>query len=321
MTHIIKTSWAAIAVSLFIHSTASAALSFGSGYSGSAYHTHSNTDSLYSFDWGSDGKLYYATGTPFYTFGGFYQTDGGVTTTIEAANSGFSGASVIASGSSIYYNDGSRNSIYRYDTISSSTSTINTPNYALGTDGSNLFVTGSTVFGTTNISYLPNGVGPATNLGSVAGYSGPLAFDNSGNLFYAPGFDDLSIYSWSSAEVAAAISGNGSLEAAGHLWLDYSASFSSVSGATSLLLDANGNVIVTLTSFSDLSSVVSFDASGSGAYNTILSSDERLGELRMHEGNLYLASENRILQIVPEPSTGLLSMLAVSSLLVRRRRS
>lgn len=313
----------AFAALLVSHASASAALVFSPGYSGAIHHTHINSDSLYSFDWGDDGNLYYATATDSFTFGGLYRSDGTSTDTITAANSNYAGGSVVAIGSSIYYNDSTaaQYNLYRYDLGDASTASIQATNYALGTDGTSLYTTGSSDFSTTDILYYANGVlGPSIHLGNILGNSGPLAFDGQGNLFYAPGFGDLSIYRWSSAEVAGAISSNGTLalQAAGHLWIDYSTSFASAGGVSSMLPDAEGNLIVTLTDFSNPSWLVKFDAGG--GYDTILTSDERLGELRMHEGNLYLSSANEIVRIVPEPSSAVLSLLAAAALGWRRRR-
>lgn len=303
-----------------------AALTFGPGYSAAGYLTLSGTDSISSYDWGSDGNLYYGTATSSFNFGGIYRYDGSSITAIKAGNSNYSGASVVAIGSSIYYNDSTPSNvqrIYRYQTGDASTVSLDTTNYSLGTDGSHLLSAGSDDFTTTRISYYPGGLtGGTIDLGGIDGASGPLAFDASGNLYYAPGYGSLSIYRWSSSEVATAISSNGAdaLLAAGHLWLDYSASFGTVSGASSLLLDANGNMIVTLTDFVNPSALVKFDADGSGGYETILTSDERLGDLRMHDGQLYLSDSNRIVSIIPEPSVGLISLLALAPCLIRRRR-
>lgn len=318
----------ALVASLFTVSSATAALSFASGYGASDYHTHGGSDAIYSYDWGSDGNLYYGTATPSSTAGGIYRYNGVSTTTVKAASGDFAGASVVGIGSSIFFNDSTPSNaqrIHQYDIKAGSTTSVTVTNYALGSDGSHLLGTGSADFAVTRLTYFASGVSGATiDLGGIDGASGPVAADASGNLFYAPGFGDLGIYRWTAAEVAAAISGDGipALSASGHLWLDYSSSFGTVSGASSLLLDAGGNVLITLTDFSAPSSLVKFAADGSGSYETILTSDERLGELRQHEGNLYLSNGNRIVAIIPEPSVMIISLLgAVPGLMLRRRRS
>lgn len=314
---------AAITAMLALSPVARAAVSFGSGYSGMSVYTHSNSDSVYSYDWGSDGNIYLGTVTSSSVSGGIYRFDGSFTSTIQAASSVFAGTSVVALGSSVYFNDADNSpKIYRYGIGDSSTTSVSATHYSLATDGSNLITTGSADFVNTRINYYAGGIlAGAIDLGGIPGFSGPAAFDMAGNLFYAPGFGDLSIYRWSAIEVAAAVLGNGSpaLAASGHQWLNYGSSFSSAAGAGSLLVDADGNVIVTVTDFSNPSSVVKFNADGSGSFETILTSTDRLGELRLNGGNLYLSESNNIIAIIPEPST-LLVALSGLGLLLRRRR-
>lgn len=302
--------------------SAQAAVFFSPGYGGTAIYTHPNSDSIYSYDWGSDGRIYLGTIDSSYQSGGIYSFDGSSTATLQAANGVYAGASVVAIGSSIYFNDAANSPlIYQYRIGDGSTTSLLTNHYSLGTDGNNLITTGSADFVTTRLNYYAGGVlSGAVDIGGVEGGSGPAAFDMAGNLFYAPGYGDPSIYRWSALEVAAAVLSNGSstLDASGHRWLDYGASFSTA-GVGSLLLDADGNVLVTLTSFLDPSSLVKFSADGSGSFETILTSSDRLGEIRQNGGNLYLSQANQIITIVPEPST-LLAALSGLGLLLRRRR-
>lgn len=303
---------------------ASAALSFASSYSGSASHTHSTSDAVIGFGWSSDNNLYYATATDSYTAGGLYRKDGPVSTQLVAANGGlFPGPSVVAIGSSIYYNDSdwSNNQfIRRFDIASNTVASTTATNYALGTDGTNLFTTGSADWVNTDILYYANGtLGASVDLGGMTGSSGPVAIDSAGNLFYAPGYGDLSIYSWSASEVAAAISGGPRLNAADHLFANYSGAFPSLDGASSMAIDAAGNLFVTLTSFSASSSLVRFDASGT-THDVVATTADRLGGLNIHDGQLYVASGNQIFSVIPEPSALLLSLLACAPFVACRRR-
>lgn len=313
----------ALTVLLAISPLARAAVSFSSGYSGTVVYTHSNSDAVYSYDWGSDGNIYLGTVDSSYKSGGIYRFNGSSTSTIQAASNIFAGASVVALGSSIYFNNADNSpEIYRYNIGDATTTSVSATNYSLATDGSNLITTGSADFVNTRINYYAGGLlAGAIDLGGIAGASGPAAFDMAGNLFYAPGFGDLSIYRWSAIEVAAAVLGNGSpaLGASGHQWVNYGTSFASAAGAGSLLVDADGNVIVTVTDFANPSSVVKFSADGSGSFETILTSSDRLGELRLNDGNLYLAETNNIIAIIPEPSAVLVSFLGFGLLLRRRR--
>jgi len=303
--------------------SAHAALAFSSGYSGTTAYTHSNSDDIYSYDWGSDGKIYLGAINSSYKSGGIYSYDGSSTSTIQAASNTYAGASVVAIGSSIYFNDADFNSkIYRYNIGSSVTTSVSATNYSLGTDGNNLITTGSSDYVTTHLNYYAGGaLAGAIDLGGIEGSSGPAAFDMAGNLFYAPGYGDPSIYRWSAIEVAAAVLGSGSppLTAGGHQWLNYSSSFTSASGVGSLLLDPNGNVLVTLTDFTNPSALVKFSADGSGSFETILTSTDRLGELRLNGGNLYLSETNKIISIIPEPSSTLVALCGFGLFLRRRR--
>lgn len=310
----------AIAAFVTVSPSAQAALAFSSGYSSNLFYTHSNGDGINSYDWGSDGKLYYATSTSSFSSGGVYRYDGISSTTIRAASADYAGASVVAIGSSVYFNDSNypTSKIYRYNIGDSSTISINSSNYSLTTDGTNLLTTGS---GATQFSYYANGVlSGALDLGGVAGGSGPAAFDVAGNLFYAPGYSDTRIYRWSSAEVAASVSGSGTpqLAASGHQWVNYGSSFAGM-GASSLLLDATGNVLVTLTDFTNPSLLVKFNANGGGGFETILTSTDRLGELRLSGGNLLMSDGNRIITIIPEPSSMLMAFAGLGLLLRRKR--
>lgn len=319
MKHL-KTTTLALAGLLITGSAATAALTFTPGNSASVYYTHNSGSGIHSYDWGSDGKLYYGTNAS-YMSDGIYSYDGTTVSTIQAAGGTFSGASVVAIGSSIYFNDSTFSNeqrVFRYDIGTAATVSMNPTNYALGTDGTNLLTTGSDDWSTTDLKFYANGdFGPSINLGNVTGASGPLAFDAQGNLYYAPGYSNTSIYFWTAAEVAAAKGGTPLSSATP--WSSYGTLFPDAAGATSMVVDANGDVFVTLTSFAGASDLVK--VSGPGNYDKILSSDGRLGETRIHNGNLYVSDGNQIYQVVPEPSSLILSLAACGAFLsVRRRR-
>ncbi len=312
-----------IVCSLALAPLAPAALNFTPSFSGLVYHTHSNADAISGFDWADDGNAYYATSTPSFNSGGLYRKNGAASDEIVAGSGSlFSGSSVVAIGSTVYHNDSDFTNQYirTYHTGTAAiTSTIVT-NQAFGTDGTNLFTTGSADFMTTDLSYFANGVlSSSLSLGGIAGASGPVAIDAAGNLFYAPGFGDLSIYRWDAADVAAAIIGGPQLTATESLFADYSLAFASMSGATSMAIDAAGNLFVTLTNFSDPSNLVRFDASGT-VIDLVATSTERLGGLNFHDGQLYVASGNQIFSVIPEPSALLLSLFATLPFVARRRR-
>lgn len=309
-------------------------------YSATPYFIHTNADNIVSYDWAANGSVYYQTSTSAFTFGGFYQDSGGTSTQVVAGSgSVFSGASVVSVGQYVYYNssDSSGNQdIFKYGPVGGSaavTLASTNANYALAQNAGRLFITGAPGFGDNQLFYSNLGAdgsllnNPATSLGTQPGSSGPLAFDRAGNLFYAPGYGNLSIYRFSAAEVAAAIANptTNPLNATGHVWLDYSSLYGNESGGTSMLLDGNGGLLLALTNFVDPSLLVKFGVGTDGAYDgthdTLFQDAGILGDLRLHDGGLYLSAGNEIFSIVPEPSTVCLLILAAGLVLGLRWRT
>ncbi len=313
-----------------------------SAYSLASYYSTGNANSIVSYDWDSQGNLYYQTSNSSSAFLGVYKYSNGTVSTIAAANESiFAGASVVTVGNSLYYNNsdlsGNQN-IYLYNPLNGSSSlslTSTTPNYGLYGYNNALYIAGAVGWGTNHIYYSSlntNGTlvnNSAIDLGETSGASGPLVFDKAGNLYYAPGYYDLSIYRWTAAEVAAAIADPtaNALSATGHLWEDYSSLYASVGGATSLAIDSNGDLLASLTSFSDPSSLVKFGVSDTGTYDgtssTILTTTDRLGELRVEDGTVYVSDGDQIFTVVPEPSSFALmgmGVLFVGVMALRRHR-
>ena len=281
-------------------------------YGISTYYTHTSSDSIVSFDYGANGALYYQTVTPAFSFGGLYQYAGGVASNVVPASSTlFSGASVVSIGQSIYFNnsDASNTYIYRYGPLNGvpAASQISTAtNYGLYGNQGRLFITGAPGFGTNHIYYggLEQG-DPAVDLGEDSGGSGPLAFNAKGDLYYAPGYGDRSIYTWSKAEVDAAIADPaGHPLAAIHQFATYPSEYS---GGTSMVFDPNGDLLLTLSNFNGPSVLDKFgvkaDGTWTGAADTVLSDGGLFGELRLEGGTVLLSAGNQIFALVPEPST------------------
>jgi hypothetical protein len=306
-------------------------------YSTSTYFTHGNSDTVQSYDWDASNNLFYSTTTASFNFGGLYKAGTGQ---VVAGSSDFASTSVTRIGNYVYYNtsDFSNQKIYNYNTVTNTASGAaisTTPNYGLYTNNGQLFITGSVSFGTNHIytsTLDSNGdlvSDPAIDLGVTSGGSGPLAFDSDGNLYYAPGFSDPSIYKFSAADLANAIADptGDPLSITGNLWLNYSSLYSSYSGGTSMAFDENGDLMLTLTNFVDPSLLVKFGIDDlTGAYNsnanTILEDSGILGELRFHDGEIYVSSGNQIINVsaVPEPSTYALLFLGLSVVVIATRR-
>jgi hypothetical protein len=336
----------AFAALCLLHAPAFAAPTASPGYATSLFYTHNTSDRIVSYDWGTGSNVYYQTNSPAFGgfgYGGFFGWNGGAPVELQngsAAN--FAGASVVTIGDYVYYNAGLfvGTPIYKYGPLSGSPTPVlasGTDNYAIFGHGGNLFITGAATSGPNafaNQIYFSaldaNGAltnDPAISLGITGGASGPLAFDASGNLFYAQGLGGREIYRWTSAEVAAAIAdpGTNPLVTAGHLWYDYTPVYGTVAGATSMVVGAEGDLVVTLTDFANPSVLASFDIAPDGSYggasSTLLSDTGLLGEVRVHDGGLYVSSDNAIYQVVPEPASAALVFFGGVLLGLRRRRA
>ena len=317
-------SLAIAGIALALTSPSRAAVSIlDPAYSFSIYHTHSVASSaIVSFDWDSGGTAYYQASTASFTFGGLFTWNGLTQGTAVSGTSDFSGASAVRIGDNIYYNtsDFTDQKIWKYGPLSGSPAASNistNANWGLFRRGAGeIFITGAPGFGTNEIFRATlDGSGDfastPVSLGVTIGSSGPIAFDLSGNMYYAPGFGDLNIYKYTAADVAAAIAdpvSNPLPAAASRLWYNYgtNAAFSTVSGGAGMAFDASGDLLLTLTDFVNPSQLVRFDVDGAGGFaglDAILSSTDRLGDVRFRDSSIYVGNANTILQVVPEPGT------------------
>ncbi|EDY20208.1 hypothetical protein CfE428DRAFT_2132 [Chthoniobacter flavus Ellin428] len=309
----------------------------GDGYTAVPYYTHTTSDNIVSYDWDANANLYYMTSTGFPDIN-MWKTNGGSPVNIYANPNNFAGASVVDIGNFVYFNDSdfsNNQNIHAYGPLTGTPSQAivsTTANYGLYNHGGDLFLTGAVGSGSNQIFYshlAANGTlvsSPAISLGTTGGGSGPLAFDAAGDLYFAPGFGDSNIYKWSGVELANAIA-NPSLDplsTAGHVWVNYGGLFPTVSGATSMLVDPSGNLLVTLTDFTNPSDLVSFGANSNGDYSgiesTILTDTGLLGELREHDGGTYVSANNEIVQVIPEPAALSMAMGGIVLWLLPRRR-
>jgi hypothetical protein len=333
-------SLAIAGIALALTSPSRAAVSIlDPAYSFSIYHTHSVASSaIVSFDWDSGGTVYYQASTASFTFGGLFTWNGAAQGTAVSGTPDFSGGSAVSIGDNIYYNtsDFTDQKIWKYGPLTGPPAASNisaNANWGLFRRGAGeMFITGAPGFGINEIFRATlDGSGNFTSapvsLGVTIGSSGPIAFDLSGNMFYAPGFGDLNIYKYTAADVAAAIAdpvANPLPPAASRLWYDYSGDFATVSGGAGMAFDASGDLLLTLTDFVNPSLLVRFDVDGSGTFaglDAILSSTDRLGDVRFRDSSIYVGNANTILQVVPEPGTfGLVALGGLVAGWLHRRR-
>lgn len=307
-------------------------------------YTHSTSDNIVSFDRDSSGNLFYLTANPANGNNAtlWKSSGGGSPTSLYNAAANFPDPSVVTINNHVFFGDESFTSrfVRTYGPTNGSPSLslrLTSPDYLNSEFAHNgsLFITGASSTFTQGLYYSPvaadGSVSPLVNLGLAdsTGGSGPLAFDSAGNMYYAPGYGDTSIYKWTTAELAAAIADptGHALLVNGHLWAAYPTRATSlnVSGASSMAFDASGNLLVTLTQFASTSYLTRFGVGPTGVYSgsndVLLSETTRLGDVRNMDGNVYLAAGNSVVQIVPEPSAALLVLAGLAAGLQRRRRS
>ncbi len=272
-------------------------------------------ETLVAFDWGDNNNLYYSTGRPDWGLGlSIYRYDGATALKLYTDENAFAGSRVTVIGGRIYFNDGGTYDrwtcdYYRYDPVHPSApvnigvlSDISGLETRTGTDfwaagGWNAAIYYSTLNADGDL--LSN---PLVNLGTIGNASGPIVFDKDGNLYYVEGYvaeGKPTVYRWSAAEVAAAIAdpaGN-PLSPDGHTW----ASLSSGDGASGMVVDNKGHLVVTATSFTDPSQLQRlFVTNGIYAgYEVLARSDERLESVRLRAGRIYVSSSAGICAVLP----------------------
>ena len=288
----------------------------GSNYVAQTFYANPHAgETLVAFDWDEDSNLYYSTGRPDWGLGfSVYRYNGASVLNLYTDANVFAGSRVTAIGGRIYFNDGGTYSRYTYDyyrydpAIPSAPANMGILNNVWGLetrDGTDFWAAGgnnSAIYYSTlnaNGDLVSN---PLVNLGIIGAASGPIAFDADGNLFYTEGYvysGTPTVYRWSAAEVAAAIANpaGAPLSPVGHAW----ATLSAGDGATGMVVDNRGRLVVTATSFTDASELHRlFVTDGAYAgYEVMARSDERLETVRLRNGTIYVSSSEGIFTVVP----------------------
>ncbi|MFA5343158.1 MAG: VCBS repeat-containing protein [Kiritimatiellia bacterium] len=272
-------------------------------------------ETLVAFDWDEDSNLYYSTGRPDYGLGiSVYRYNGVNASLLYTDANAFSGSRVTAIGGRIYFNDGGTYTrytcdYYRYDPTHPSAPAnigILSDIYGLETrDGTDFWAAGGYNSAIYYSALNANGdlvSNPLVNLGAIGAASGPIAFDASSNLFYAEGYvssGNPTVYRWSAAEVSAAIANpaGAPLSPVGHAW----ATLSAGDGASGMVVDNKGRLVITATSFTDASELQRlFVTNGNYAgYAVLARSDERMETVRIRDGKIYVSSSEGIFTVVP----------------------
>ncbi len=275
-------------------------------------------DSMVSFDWDASGDLYYGIGDPnFATRWEIWRYSGGSGTMIYSDPDAFAGYRVSRIGDYIYFNDGgtlSRWTVngFKYDPVGAGSVTpLWTESdfvdlWGMNTlDGTDFIAAGGWTSAIYYSQFDANGdlVLPLTMLGTIGESSGPVALDLDGNLYYCNGFvsaGDPVVYRWSAAEVASAITDPMlfPLDPVGHEWATVEGGFN---GATGMVCDAGGNVILTATSYVMPSELRIYSAGAKAAtgVTTIATSPGPMGTVRYVDDTIYVCDASGIYFLIP----------------------
>lgn len=307
---------------------AQAGLTYGQQLGATGYKTEIYYDledenaALVSFDWDTNGNLYYSTGSPFWDLGfGVYRFDGTTSQCLYYDTNCFAGSRVTAIGDMIYFNDGGNYNVFdfnyfRYNPASAEAPTnlfVSTNLWGLDTRNENDFWASGGANGSIYYSELDADGDlintPPINLGTIGNASGPLAFNAAGDLYYAEGYNTAgsTVYRWSAAEVAAAIAdpNRAPLRPSGHSF----AVLQTGDGSTGLQIDPEGHVLITATSFaapSELQRLLMLNGAYVG-YEVVARSNSRFETLRMLNDKIYLNTGRAIFTIEADKTLRLIA--------------
>lgn len=301
-------------------------------------------DSLSAFDLGANGDIYFTYGNfnwPNQTMGadvynGTTQTN---LYTSAAAGDDFPGSGTVhdsTAGEYFYFlRDNATPGFSRVETGTTTVSNQTSVSPVSSFTGHNnrMFVSGGSGLYYGDINTTDGSVASLTEIsdGPLTASSGPIAFDDDGNMFFAPGFNDQRVYKFTATEVADAIADpiNDGLivqDNAPSEWYDYSTDpiLSALGGITGLTFDGDGDLLATVTSFTNPSRLVELDVDTLGDYAGTLhlaSSIGRLGSVRYDAANdaILFNDGTQVYELVPEPTT--LAMLIGGSAYLMRRRN
>ena len=289
----------------------------GSGYRAQTYYENPHADETFAaFDWDADTNLYYSTGRPGYGLGmSVYRYNETTVANLYTATNVYAGSRVTVIGDFVYFNDGdnynrSTNDYFKYAPATGLAPTRIIDSVGTGIDLWGLQARGSSAelwaagggsckiqYTTLDASGNPVSV-PPISLAQIGNYSGPLAFDVSGNLYYANGYvgaGDPNIFRWSAAEVVAAKADpvGSPLSPTGHEWAMIVGGFS----GSGMACDDNGNVILTATSFGSPSEVRLYSVNAAGANSgmtVIATTPNRAETVRYRDGVIYVSDADGI---------------------------
>ena len=295
---------------------ASAAIIGGSNQVVETYFANPHAQAcIVSFDWDAASNLYYTTGGVDWDTGfSVFHFDGTTSSSLYSDPDAFAGSRLTAIAGLIYFNDGGTYdrwtcNYFRYNPATGAAPVdmgILSDIWGLETKtGSDFWAAGgypASIYYSAldaNNELVDN---PLINLGAVGSASGPMAFDKDGNLYYAEGYvaeGHPNVYRWSAAEVAAAIADpeGAALNPEGHTWT----TLTTGDGTTSMVVDNDGHVLVTITSFVDSSELQRLHVKNGEftGFDMMARSSDRLETVRIRNNNIYVSAAEGIYKIVP----------------------
>ncbi len=199
------------------------------GYTSSVYYTHS--DKIQSFDIDASGNLYLFKDNQYIT-----KYSGGGETTLYNYGSSIYGSFLTVKGGTVYFGESSGGVVKSMPTSGGSATDLFTlsGNYDMAFNNSGQAFLSANPGGMSSENKIYHWNGTTTDLiGDMGGYSGPLAFDSNGDLFYGfPNYGAGEVVYFTSTQIAGALANNDpdTAELGSSDWTSYESGLDACSG-------------------------------------------------------------------------------------------